>query len=161
VGKDGKLFWILKFRSMIDGGERMGNGITPGDDPRVTRIGAFLRKWKLDELPQLWNVLKGEMSLVGPRPELPSYVAEYTPEQKAVLRVKPGITDSASLRYRDEGRVLQQSADPELFYRQKILPDKLSLNLQYLKDVSFAHDLSLMLSTVKSVVRFSQTIERE
>lgn len=161
VGKDGKLFRVLKFRSMVDGANRMGNGITPDNDPRVTPLGTFLRKWKLDELPQLWNVMIGEMSLVGPRPELASYVAGYTSEQKRVLEVRPGITDPASLKYRDEGCVLQRSADPELLYRERILPEKLSLNLLYLKDISFAYDLSLMLSTIKSVVRFSQTRERD
>jgi lipopolysaccharide/colanic/teichoic acid biosynthesis glycosyltransferase len=112
VGRDGKLFWIVKFRSMVEGADRVGNGITPETDLRVTRLGIFLRKWKLDELPQLWNVLRGEMSLVGPRPELPFYANWYTAEQRCVLTVKPGITDPASLRYRDEGLVLQQSAAP-------------------------------------------------
>lgn len=154
VGKDGKPFWILKFRSMVDGAK--GTGITPDSDQRVTSLGVFLRKWKLDELPQLWNVLKGEMSLVGPRPEVPLYVVGYTSEQKRVLKVRPGITDPASLRYRDEGRVLKECGDPELLYREKILPDKLSLNLQYLKDISFSGDLSLVLATLRSVVRSSE-----
>lgn len=156
VGKDGKPFWILKFRSMMDGAERAGVGITPNSDPRVTRPGVLLRKWKLDELPQLWNVLVGEMSLVGPRPELPSYVLGYTIEQKEVLKVRPGITDPASVRYRDEGSVLERSSDPELLYRKKILPEKLALNLQYLKDISFARDLSLVLGTLRSVMRSSE-----
>ena len=142
---------------MVDGADQVGNGITPDNDARVTPVGTFLRKWKLDELPQLWNVIVGEMSLVGPRPELASYVAMYTIEQKRVLQVRPGITDPASLQYRDEGRVLQRSADPELLYREKILPEKLLLNLQYLKDISFAYDLSLILVTLKSVLTPSQT----
>lgn len=156
VGKDGKLFWILKFRTMVEGAEYAGTSITPSSDPRVTRLGLFLRTWKLDELPQLWNVLIGEMSLVGPRPEVPLYVVAYTSEQRQVLKVRPGITDPASLRYRDEGGVLQRSPDPELLYREKILPEKLSLNLQYLKDISFARDASLVLATVKSVVKASE-----
>ena len=159
VGKNERLFWILKFRTMVEGAERTGGGITPRNDPRVTPLGVFLRKWKLDELPQLWNVLKGEMSVVGPRPELPSYVAEYTSEQKAVLLVKPGITDPGSLRYRDEGRLLQQNRDPQRLYREKILPDKLALNLQYLKDISFARDLHLIVSTIKSVIGLPDTSE--
>jgi lipopolysaccharide/colanic/teichoic acid biosynthesis glycosyltransferase len=161
VGRDGKLFWIVKFRSMGEGADRVGNGITPENDLRVTRLGIFLRKWKLDELPQLWNVLRGEMSLVGPRPELPFYANGYTAEQRCVLTVKPGITDPASLRYRDEGLVLRQSADPERLYRERILPEKLSLNLQYLKDITFAHDLALILSTVRSVLRRSEIPQKD
>src|SRR5262249_23288741 len=127
VGKNGHEFSILKFRTMVNGADRIGKGITADDDPRVTSVGAFLRKWKLDELPQLWNVLKGEMSLVGPRPELPAYVRQYTSSQMRVLLMRPGITDPATLRYRHEGRILEGSSDPERLYREKILPDKLSL----------------------------------
>ena len=155
VGKNGSEFWILKFRSMVNGAERSGKGITADDDPRVTPLGVFLRRWKLDELPQLWNVFKGDMSFVGPRPELPSYVREYTPVQVRVLQVRPGITDPASLRYRREGRVLERSADPDRLYRERILPEKLSLNLEYLKEISFTRDLSLLFSTINSVVRSS------
>ncbi|MGC2332165.1 MAG: sugar transferase [Candidatus Acidiferrales bacterium] len=155
VGKDGKWFRILKFRSMVDGAEWMGLGITSGDDPRITRLGAHLRRWKLDELPQLWNVLKGEMSFVGPRPELPVYVARYSDEQKEVLRVRPGITDPASIQYRHEETLLEGSSGPEELYLEKILPHKIALNLAYLKEISFVNDLSLMLSTVKSIVSFS------
>jgi lipopolysaccharide/colanic/teichoic acid biosynthesis glycosyltransferase len=161
VGKNGKLFWILKFRSMVVGADRIGGGITLGNDPRVTRLGTFLRRWKLDEIPQLWNVLRGEMSLVGPRPELPSYVAEYSYEQKNVLKAKPGITDPASLRYRDESHALQQCPDPERWYREKILPHKLSLSLLYARNISFAHDLSLLLSTIKSVMKSAETKKRD
>lgn len=153
VGKDGRLFNILKFRSMVDGAEHKGKSITSNSDPRITPLGVFLRKWKLDELPQLWNVLIGEMSLVGPRPEVPLYVAGYTVEQKDVLKVRPGITDPASLRYRDEGGLLERSKDLELLYRDKILPEKLSLNLEYLEDISFVRDLSLVLETFASVVK--------
>ena len=160
AGKNGKPFWILKFRSMIDGAERMGGGVTPNNDPRVTPVGRFLRKWKLDELPQLWNVLKGDMSFVGPRPEIPAYVAGYSADQKTVLNVRPGITDPASLRYRNEGRVLGTSSDPDRLYREEILPDKLRLNLQYVRNISFARDLLLILSTVKAVVMYSPTEER-
>lgn len=155
VGKDGRLFWILKFRSMVNGAERIGPGITAANDLRITRVGRFLRQWKLDELPQLWNVLKGEMSFVGPRPELPSYVAQYSDEQRAMLRMRPGITDAASIRYRDEELLLERSSNAEQFYCEKILPEKLTLNLKYLKDLSFAHDLSLLLFTLKSVARHS------
>jgi len=161
VGRNGNEFQILKFQSMVNGAERAGRGITADGDPRVTSLGAFLRKWKLDELPQLWNVFKGEMSFVGPRPELPSYVREYTPSQRRVLRVRPGITDPASLRYRHEGRILERSADPERLYRERIMPEKLSLNLEYLKQVSFGRDLSLLFSTINSVVRSSHAKETD
>jgi lipopolysaccharide/colanic/teichoic acid biosynthesis glycosyltransferase len=160
AGKNGKPFWILKFRSMIDGAERMGGGVTPSNDPRVTPVGMFLRKWKFDELPQLWNVLKGDMSFVGPRPEVPAYVAGYSAEQRTVLNVRPGITDPASLRYRNEGRVLGTSSDPDRLYREEILPDKLRLNLQYVRNISLACDVLLILSTVKAVVMYSPTEER-
>jgi len=152
VGKNGDEFWILKFRSMVNGAERIGKRITADGDSRVTRLGVFLRKWKLDELPQLWNVLKGDMSFVGPRPELPCYVREYTPLQVRILQVRPGITDPATLRFRNEGRILQQSPDPERFYHEKILPEKLTLNLQYLEEISLGRDISLLFSTIRSVL---------
>lgn len=153
VGKDGRLFRVLKFRSMVDGAEHKGKSITSNSDPRVTSLGLVLRKWKLDELPQLWNVLIGEMSLVGPRPEVPSYVVNYTSEQRQVLKIRPGITDPASIRYRNEGGVLDQSDAPELLYREKILPEKLSLNIEYLKDISFTRDFSLVVATLRSIVK--------
>lgn len=151
VGKDGKQFWILKFRSMVRGAESTGACITSGGDLRITALGARLRRWKLDELPQLWNVLKGEMSFVGPRPEIPFYVAQYSDEQRTVLRVRPGITDAASICYRNEELLLEQSANPEREYLEKILPDKLAINLTYLNAISFARDVSLILSTLKSI----------
>lgn len=153
VGKEERLFRILKFRSMVDGAEHKGKSITSNSDPRVTPLGVVLRKWKLDELPQLWNVLMGEMSLVGPRPEVPSYVVNYTSEQRQVLKIRPGITDPASIRYRNEGSVLDQSDASELLYREKILPEKLSLNLEYLKDISFMRDFSLVVATIRSIVK--------
>jgi lipopolysaccharide/colanic/teichoic acid biosynthesis glycosyltransferase len=156
VGKNGNEFWILKFRSMVHGAERIGRGITTDNDPRVTALGAFLRKWKLDELPQLWNVLRGDMSLVGPRPELPRYVREYSQSMMRVLQVRPGITDAATLRYRNEGSLLQRSSDPERFYCEKILPEKLVLNLQYLDEISFRRDLFLLLVTIGSIANSSE-----
>ena len=153
VGRGGKLFLICKFRTMVQGAGLMGPGFTRANDPRVTPIGHRLRKWKLDELPQLWNVFRGEMSCVGPRPELPLYVDLYTTEQKQVLTVRPGITDPASLRYRNEGQLLQDSSDAERLYREHILPDKLSLNLQYMREISVVRDVFLILSTLQSVFR--------
>lgn len=131
--------------------EELGPAITVFRDPRVTRFGTFLRKWKLDELPQLWNVLKGEMSLVGPRPELPCYVAGYSTEQRGVLAVKPGITDPASLHYREEERLLSDSDSPERFYRQDILPHKLAMNLRYIENMSLFRDLALIFFTLRFV----------
>lgn len=148
VGKDGKLFDILKFRSMIEDAETKGLGITAIDDHRITPFGHILRKYKIDELPQLYNVLMGDMSLVGPRPELPKYVEQYAPEQRKVLSVRPGLTDPASLFYRDEGRLLAESSDPERLYRHDILPHKLFLNLTYTESISLNNDIVLVLSTV-------------
>ena len=151
VGRDARIFRILKFRSMVVDADRRGLGITTAEDERVTPFGKILRELKLDETPQLWNVLKGDMSLVGPRPELASYVAQYTPEQLRVLTVKPGITDIASIRYRHEERLLERSADPDELYLRLVLPHKLTLNLEYIDRMSFAFDLKLILQTLRSI----------
>jgi lipopolysaccharide/colanic/teichoic acid biosynthesis glycosyltransferase len=148
VGQNARLFEILKFRSMIADAETKGLGITAVDDCRITPFGCMLREYKIDELPQLYNVLKGDMSLVGPRPELPMYVEQYSPEERNVLSVRPGLTDPASLFYCDEGRLLAESPDPEHLYRHNILPHKLLLNLKYIESVSLKHDTILVLSTV-------------
>jgi lipopolysaccharide/colanic/teichoic acid biosynthesis glycosyltransferase len=155
VGKDGRLFDIFKFRSMIEDAETKGLGITPIDDQRITTIGHMLREYKIDELPQLYNVLKGDMSLVGPRPELPMYVEQYVPEERKVLSVRPGLTDPASLFYCDEGRLLAESPDPEHLYRHNILPHKLRLNLTYIESVSLKYDTILVLSTVWHLLPWS------
>jgi lipopolysaccharide/colanic/teichoic acid biosynthesis glycosyltransferase len=151
LGKNGRQFRILKFRSMVVDATERGLGITASGDHRITAIGRILRRYKIDELPQLCNVLRGDMSLVGPRPELPVYVDRYTPQQYEVLSVRPGITDPASLFYRDEERLLQESPDPERLYCETILPHKLALNLEYIANVSLANDILLMLSTIKSL----------
>lgn len=151
VGRSGRLFRITKFRSMVAGADKKGPSITSSGDARVTRFGAILRKFKIDEFPQLWNVLKGEMSLVGPRPELPQYVVNYTPEQRRVLCVRPGITDIASIRYRHEEEVLGQSENPEDFYRNVVLPHKLDLNLQYIEHISLFFDMKLTFQTLQSL----------
>jgi lipopolysaccharide/colanic/teichoic acid biosynthesis glycosyltransferase len=148
VGQLGKPFKILKFRSMCDGADRMGPGITVSHDSRVTPVGRILRKLKFDELPQLWNVLVGDMSLVGPRPELPEYVRDYTPLQQEVLDLRPGVTDPASIEYRNEEEVLRASSDPHRLYREVILPHKLSLSLVYREKVSFRYDLVLIARTM-------------
>ena len=153
VGRGGRIFKIAKFRSMVVGADKNGLGITVSGDARVTRFGAFLRKSKIDEFPQLWNVLKGDMSLVGPRPELPQYVSGYTPEQRLVLQVRPGITDPASIRYRHEEAVLATSQNPDDFYRAVILPDKLAINLQYIRDISMYSDIKCVIQTMTSLFK--------
>ena len=147
VGQEGSLFQLIKFRSMRR--EAEGDRITAADDVRITRVGKTLRRFKLDELPQLWNVLKGEMSLIGPRPELPAFVDLGDPLWNAVIRVKPGITDLASLVYRNEEQILQCTESPERYYCDVVLPAKLNLNLYYLQNRSFWLDLKLLLLTVR------------
>jgi lipopolysaccharide/colanic/teichoic acid biosynthesis glycosyltransferase len=142
---------MLKFRSMREGAERIGPGITSAGDRRVTAFGAFLRKTKLDELPQLWNVLTGDMSLVGPRPELSRYVDLYDATQRIVLQVRPGITDPASIRYRHEERLLASSTDPERFYVETVMPNKLTLNLEYLSRMSVSEDVKVLFQTLRCV----------
>ena len=132
VGRHGKRFRLLKFRTMRVGADQTGQVISTSDDPRQTRLGKFLRHWKLDELPNFVNVLKGDMSIVGPRPEAAKYVALYSPEEMRVLAVRPGITDSAvSSEYRDEQHILDRVEDPEEYYQQVILKDYLAMNLKY------------------------------
>jgi lipopolysaccharide/colanic/teichoic acid biosynthesis glycosyltransferase len=154
VGKDGKSFDLYKFRSMRSGADRDGALVTGGGDPRVTRVGRLLRATKLDELPQLWNVLRGDMSLVGPRPEVPRYVAHYTPDQRRVLAVRPGITDPATLAFRDEEVLLAgvPPAEREAHYVREVMPAKLALNLEYLERCGFWSDLGVIARTVGAVV---------
>lgn len=153
VGKDNKDFKILKFRTMIVDADKKGLKITVKDDPRITKIGKFLRKTKLDELPQLFNVLLGDMSFVGPRPEVRKYVDLYTEEQKQVLSVRPGITDLASIKYRNENELLDQSTNPEDTYINEIMPSKLKINLDYVKNINLVNDIKLILLTIKTVIK--------
>jgi len=148
VGEKNKEFEILKFRTMVVDAEKLGRQITVGDDSRITKIGGFLRKYKLDELPQLINVFKGDMSLVGPRPEVPRYVKLYNEEQRKVLEVKPGITDLASIRYRDENDLLGKAENPDDFYINTIMPDKLALNLEYINKNNVFFDIYIILKTI-------------
>ncbi len=148
VGEDGKDFEILKFRTMVVDAEKLGKQITVGNDNRITKIGSFLRKYKLDELPQLINVFKGDMSLVGPRPEVPRYVKIYNDEQRKVLEVKPGITDLASIRYKDENALLGKAENPEEFYINTIMPDKLALNLEYINKSNVFFDIYIIVKTI-------------
>ena len=148
VGEKGRNFEILKYRTMVVDAEKMGRQITVGNDNRITKIGGFLRKYKLDELPQLINVFKGDMSLVGPRPEVPRYVEMYNEEQRKVLDVKPGITDLASIRYRDENELLGTAEDPDDMYINTIMPDKLALNLEYINKSNVFFDIYIILKTI-------------
>lgn len=152
VGQFAREFSLYKFRTMVADAERLGKQITAIDDWRITRSGRLLRKYKLDELPQLFNVLKGEMSLVGPRPEVPKYVAFYTLEQRRVLEVPPGITDLASIKFRNESDLLAGVSNSEELYIQKIMPQKLELNLKYIAQASLRFDLLIILRTVWRVI---------
>ena len=152
VGRGNKDFRLFKFRSMRVGSDKKGLITVGGHDPRVTRSGYYIRKYKLDELPQLINVFIGDMSLVGPRPEVRKYVDIYTPEQLHVLDVRPGITDMASIRYRNENELLEQAADPEQYYRDVVMQDKLRINLEYIAGHSFIKDLKIIFMTFKAVV---------
>ena len=152
VGKDGVLFKMLKFRTMVVNAEELGGPSTAADDPRLTRIGKFLKKYKLDELPQLINVLKGEMSLVGPRPEVPLYIDMMSEKERVIiLSVKPGMTDLASLWDFREEEVLKGSPDPEKTYMEKIRPTKIKLQLDYVKNRSFWLDLKIILKTILKI----------
>lgn len=153
VGKDNKDFGLLKFRSMRVGADKMSL-ITIGDrDPRVTRAGYYIRKYKLDELPQLWNVLVGDMSLVGPRPEVRRYVDTYTPEQQKVLSVRPGITDHASIEYIDENRLLAASEDPDKTYIEEVIPAKIALNMRYINHQTLGEYLKIIFLTFAKIIR--------
>lgn len=153
VGRGGRRFRLYKFRTMVADAAQRGPAITRGGDARVTSVGRVLRRFKLDELPQLWNVVKGDMSIVGPRPEVPKYVAMFPNEYERVLSVRPGITDLATLEYRDEEAILMRAADAEKFYVETVLPAKLKLNLQYLEERNFCYDLKLILQTLGRIVK--------
>lgn len=154
VGLHGRAFSIVKFRTMRPDAALLGPSLTAAHDPRVTAAGRGLRRLKLDELPQLWNVLVGEMSLVGPRPEVPQYVAIYSTIQRNVLSVRPGMTDLASIAYRHEEELLAHDADLDRHYREVVLPDKLRLNLEYLDRMSLTFDLLLLVRTGKVIFTF-------
>ena len=156
VGRFGKLFRIFKFRTMVVNAEKMGGPSTADDDLRITKMGRFIRKFKLDELPQLINVLKGEMSIVGPRPEVQMYVDMFSEEEKTILTVRPGITDWASIWNPDEGAILAGSPDPEKTYMEKIRPEKIRLQLKYVREQSLLVDMKIILKTLETVLRRKQ-----
>lgn len=147
----GKNFKILKFRTMVENADKIGSLVTTDSDSRVTKVGRFLRKYRLDELPQIFNVLSGSMSVVGTRPEVPKYVEQYKPEYLATLLIPAGITSLASIMYKDEEKLLSSEQDVDKVYIEKILPEKMKYNLQYTENFGFRSDLKLMLKTVKEV----------
>lgn len=154
IGRDGVPFRIWKFRTMVIDADRKGTLVTVGDsDPRITRAGYWLRKTKLDELPQLLNVLAGQMSFVGPRPEVKKYVDLYTSEQRAILAVRPGITDQASIAYRRESEILATKTNPEEYYRRVVMGRKIALNLRYLKQRTIITDIALIFRTIFRIGR--------
>lgn len=148
VGRHGRPFRIWKFRTMVVDADRAGKPLTVGGDPRVTRTGAWLRRWKLDELPQLLNVVAGDMAFVGPRPEVPRYVDLYTESQRRVLELRPGITDLASIAYRNESDLLEGREDPEAHYIGTILPHKIRINLDYAARATFLKNIKVILATL-------------
>lgn len=151
VGQGGQPFQLYKFRSMVRDADQQGPGITTAGDSRITRLGCLLRRTKIDELPQLWNVCKGDMSLVGPRPEDPRYVALYTPDQRQVLAARPGLTSPASVRYRHEEEVLQ-GADWERVYVEQVMPQKLEIERQYLAQRTLWTDVRVLAHTLRALV---------
>lgn len=148
IGRSFRPFWIYKFRTMVRDASTRGGLITVGEDRRITRVGRILRKTKVDEIPQLINILKGEMAIVGPRPEIRHYVELFRRDYEEILKVRPGLTDLASLKYRDEAALLRKAANPEDEYRTRVLPDKIRLAKDYLRRSSFLFDLSLILKTL-------------
>lgn len=152
VGKDNKDFYLLKFRSMRTDADKKGLLTVGGRDPRITRMGYYIRKYKIDELPQLFNVLKGDMSLVGPRPEVRKYVNLYNETQKKVLTVQPGITDYASIEYSNENEILGKASDPEKTYIEEIMPAKLKLNLKYMEEKGLVTDITIIFRTIAKIL---------
>ena len=152
VTKNGREFKIFKYRTMKVGSDKYSQ-ITVGKDSRITKVGDFLRKYKLDEIPQLINVLIGDMSLVGPRPEVPKYVALYTEEQREILKVRAGITDYASIEFSNENDILANETDPEKAYIEKIMPRKIELNKKYLSEISVMTDIKIILLTIKKILK--------
>lgn len=159
VGRGGNAFRLLKFRSMVDKADTLGGSSTPQDDVRITKVGAWLRKTKLDELPQLINVLIGDMSLVGPRPQVQWAVELYSPEEKAILALRPGITDPASIQFSNEGELLAGSDDPDRDYMEKIHPIKMRLSLDYLREHSLRGDLLLIWQTLTTILRSGEKVK--
>lgn len=158
VGLNGALFKIYKFRTMVVNAEKIGGSSTPDDDPRITRVGRYLRRSKLDELPQLINVLSGKMSFVGPRPQVKWAVDLYTPEERRILTAQPGISDYASLRFLNEGEILKGSTDPDKAYMEKIHPEKMRLSLEYIALRSMSVDIGIFFKSFFAIVKREKPI---
>lgn len=152
LGKDKKPFYIIKFRTMRVGADKNLDNLTVKNDPRITRVGGFLRKWKIDELPQFFNVLFGHMSLVGPRPETPKMVGLYDNYYDVIFAVRPGITDYASIEFRNESEYYNSIEDSEKIYLEKILPIKIDLKLKYIENLSIKNDILILLNTAKTII---------
>ena len=152
VGRNFRRFMIYKFRTMVVDAEKNGLRITSGGDSRITKVGRILRKFKIDELPQLFNVLKGDMSLVGPRPEVEEYVKLYEKDYMEILKRRPGITDVSSIIFREEEAVLKNQVDPEGYYKKILLPEKIRLAKEYIEHSSFSYDLKLVLNTLHKIL---------
>lgn len=153
ITKNNQLFKIFKFRTMIKNAEKLGSGVTLDEDSRITRIGKYLRKLRLDEIPQLFNILKGDLSFVGTRPEIPKYVNFYTPEMYATLLLPAGVTSNTSILYKNESELLKKSDNIDKIYINKILPEKMEYNLEYIKKISFWYDIKIMIKTVLAVIK--------
>ncbi len=153
VGRRGRPFRLYKFRTMVTDADKSGPAVTSSGDARITPLGRTLRKWKLDELPQLWNVVRGDMSLVGPRPEVRKYTDIFRDDYSEILEISPGITDYAALEYRDEEEVLARYPDAEEAYTSVVLPEKIALYRQYLRDMGFRSDLKIIFRTIREVIR--------
>jgi lipopolysaccharide/colanic/teichoic acid biosynthesis glycosyltransferase len=151
VGRYGKTFTLLKFRSMYIGSDKKGLLTVGGRDPRITPIGYFIRKYKLDELPQLWNVFVGEMSIVGPRPEVAKYVDLYNDEQRKILNARPGITDMASIKFSNENEILDKQPDPERYYIEQVMPEKITLNYIFIQRPTIRKYFTIIFLTAKKI----------
>ncbi len=152
VGKGGKLFGLIKFRTMYKDADKKGLLTVGVKDPRVTKIGYYLRKYKLDELPQFWNVLMGDMSVVGPRPEVKKYVDLYTEEQRKILELRPGITDWASIRFSNESEILAKYENPEEGYIKEVMPEKMKYYIKYLHEISLIQDIMIIFHTMRKIL---------
>lgn len=149
VGRDGKKFKLVKFRTMVNNAENKGTGpVTIAEDPRITPIGKFLRKWKLDEIPTLWNVLKGNMSFVGPRPDVPGYADKLKGESRRILEMRPGITGPATLKYSNEEKLLAEADNPRKYNDEVIFPDKVKINIKYMDNWSLWKDIKIIFKTI-------------
>lgn len=153
VTKYGKRFKVLKFRTMIENAEKLGAKVTKDNDPRITRSGKILRKLRLDEFPQIFNILKGDLSFVGVRPEVTKYVKEYTPEMYATLLLPAGVTSMTSILYKNESKLLKNTDNPDEVYINEILPQKMKYNLEYIKNFGFCYDIKIMIKTVFAVIQ--------